>query len=124
MFNRIILIASILAIVCGVFAKSDTHRSKELTSDVFVNLYVQLSVAAEQYLDDSTRLVRVQDSIFNDFDVSRDSFDKFRAKMDNQPEKWNDLWEKIVKKLEEIDKKHRKSEIQQKSAPQSKSKNK
>ena len=117
MKRRIFTIATMILIIGTIFAKG--NKEKEMTPDLFVNLYVQLSVAAEQYLDDSTKLVQVQDSIFNSFDVSRESFDKFREKMDKEPEKWNDLWQQIVKKLNDMDKTQHRDTTQKKSKEKS-----
>ena len=88
-----------------------------LTREKFVDLYVQLSIAAEQYLDDSLKLVQVQDSIFKAFGVSRQEFEQFRKKIDQQPEKWGDIWKEIVQKLSEIDQKQRNSSKENASKP-------
>ena len=76
----------------------------KITVEQFVSLYVDLSISAEKFLEDSTQLAKVQDSIFAAHNISRKQFDDFRKNMDEEPEKWTDVWNKIVKELEKRDK--------------------
>jgi len=102
---RYLFILPIFLFVCIAFGENDGRV--EMTPEQFVKVYVELSIAAEQFLDDSTSLARIQDSIFVANDVTRGQFDIFREKIDKEPEKWGKVWQDIVKKLEEKDKKSR-----------------
>ncbi len=90
-------------------------KSSKLTEDKFVDLYVQLSIAAEKFLSDSVKLAQTQDSIFSAFGTTREEFDNFRKKLDEKPEKWEGIWKKIVEKLNQLDQesKKQKSNAQQ-----------
>ncbi len=102
---RYLFILPIFLFCCVAFGENE--NSDEMTPEQFVKVYVELSIAAEQFLDDSTRLARIQDSIFAANDVTRGQFDFFREKIDKEPEKWGKVWQDIVQKLEEKDKKSR-----------------
>ncbi len=94
--------AVLILVVCAAAAPKDT--TKALSVDQFVSLYVDLALVAEQFLDDSAKLAAAQDSVFEEHGVTREQFDAFRKMMDSKPEKWTDVWERIVKRLEELDK--------------------
>ena len=103
------------AIFLAIFGSS--FAGEKLTREKFVDLYVQLSIAAEKYLADSVKLVQAQDSIFKAFGVTRKEFDRFRAKIDKEPEKWSDIWKEIVQKLTELDQKKREQATPDTSKP-------
>ncbi len=91
-----------------------------ITPEQFVSLYVDLSIVAEQNLSDTLKLAAVQDSIFKAHNITREQFNRFREEMDKEPQKWKGLWEEIVKKLQERDRKAR----QKKSEPREKTSDK
>ena len=101
-FYKIIPVFCIITV--GISWAKDTATLPEITVEQFVNLYVQLSITAETFLDDSLKLAQNQDSIFEANAITRTQFDSFRKKMDLEPDKWGNVWEQIVKKLEELDK--------------------
>jgi len=78
-------------------------QEKQLTVEEFIAVYVDLSVAAEQFLDDTLTLTIAQDSIFSKHNITRQSFEDFRKKVDENPEKWAYIWQDIIKRLEELD---------------------
>jgi hypothetical protein len=78
-------------------------QEKQLTVEEFIAVYVDLSVAAEQFLDDTLTLTVAQDSIFSKHNITRQSFEDFRKKVDENPEKWAYIWQDIIKRLEELD---------------------
>jgi len=100
--KRLSFIIVCLVTLLSVIAVSSKEKSKEMTQEEFVQLYVELSRAAEAYLSDSLRLVEVQDSIFNSSGFTRDDFEAFKEKIDKQPEKWEDVWKAILAKIEAI----------------------
>jgi len=89
----------------------------KMTPDDFVNLYVDLSIVAEKFLEDSIRLAQAQDSVFKLHNVTRQRFEEFRKMIDEDPQKWGFIWQKIIKKLEELDKKNSESTIEERSKP-------
>ena len=89
----------------------------KMTPDDFVNLYVDLSIVAEKFLEDSVRLAQAQDSVFKLHNVTRQRFEEFRKMIDEDPQKWGFIWQKIIKKLEELDKKNSESTIEEKGKP-------
>lgn len=91
---------------CSIIAYSQQKDAdtEKISAEQFVSLYVDLSLAAEKFLDDTLKLATVQDSIFAAYKTTRQKFDEFRSGMDEHPEKWAELWEKIVKELEKRDK--------------------
>ncbi len=78
-------------------------QEKQLTVEEFITVYVDLSVAAEQFLDDTLTLTAAQDSIFSKHNITRQSFEYFRKKVDENPEEWAYIWQDIIKRLEELD---------------------
>ena len=78
-------------------------QEKQLTVEEFITVYVDLSIAAEQFLDDTLTLTVAQDSIFFKHKITRQSFENFRKKVDDNPEKWAYIWQDIIKRLEELD---------------------
>ena len=95
-----IAVIAVILTISASFAEEPQKNEEPITTEQFVPLYVDLSIAAERFLEDSVKLAEMQDSIFAAHKVSRSSFDDFRAKMDSEPEKWAQVWDKIVKELE------------------------
>ena len=99
----LILLLFFLCIILFAVAEAKESEEKPLSPEDFVELYVDLSIVAEQFLDDSISLAHAQDSVFAAHGTTRAKFDEFRTKMDIEPEKWAEIWENIVKRLEEKD---------------------
>ena len=115
-----ILLAGILfgcASAAPAKKKETQPPQTKMTPDDFVNLYVDLSIVAEKFLEDSVRLAQAQDSVFKLHNVTRQRFEEFRKMIDEDPQKWGFIWQKIIKKLEELDKKNSESTIEEKSEP-------
>jgi len=98
-----IIIACLLIFLFNPSIAEEKKIPEEISTEKFVEIYVDLSIVAEKFLNDSTKLAQSQDSIFLAHKTSREQFDNFRKKMDAEPENWTQVWEKIVKKLEELD---------------------
>ena len=97
------ILSLLLCIILFAAAGAKEANEKPLSPEDFIELYVDLSIVAEQFLDDSVSLAHAQDSIFIAHGTTRVKFDEFRTKMDIEPEKWAEIWESIVKRLEERD---------------------
>lgn len=77
-------------------------NDKEMEEEDFISIYVQLSIAAEQYLAQPDSLSIIQDSIFTTSGFTNDDFNDFRTKIDKNPEQWSDIWQKIVDRISAI----------------------
>ena len=120
----IMIIIILISLITFIFAEKVDAKESEV--EQFVNLYVDLSIAAETYLDDSLKLVEVQDSVFNEHEMSKEEFDDFRKKIDEEPEAWSSIWRQVVKKLEEKDKqaaKQKRDTLKKEKEEESKQKN-
>ncbi len=71
--------------------------------------YVKLSVIAEQYLGFPDSLQAKQDSVFERSNFTREQFNDFREQINNEPEKWNPIWKKIVDRLSLASQQHQDS---------------
>ncbi len=89
---------------CAVLSHAESATKIEINDSVFVEMYVKLSLAAERHLDQPEKLSPAQDSIFAEFKVARQDFESFREKLDSDVKKWENVWSKIVTRLEQIDK--------------------
>jgi len=75
---------------------------KPMTEEDFINIYVPLSIAAQNYLTKPDTLRAKQDSIFEQSGFSRDDFNNFREKADKDPQEWNQIYKRIVEKLDKL----------------------
>jgi len=98
MVNNIVITSVFIALIsisgCTLAEKSAISDSQ------FVMLYVDLSVAAEQFLSDSVYLAQVQDSVFEAHSVTRDQFDSYKNELDKSPERWSEIWQMVATELE------------------------
>ncbi len=100
---RALTIIAIL-LFSAILSHAQGSAKIEITDSVFVEMYVKLSLAAERHLDQPEKLAPAQDSIFTEFKVVRQDFEKFREKLDSDVKKWENVWSKIVTRLEQVDK--------------------
>ncbi|MBN2542441.1 hypothetical protein JXI42_06200 [bacterium] len=100
----IFLLVNILS--CSSSSKQNPPESapvgNKMTVDEFVNLYVKLSLAAEEHLADSLQLKQAQDSIFKESGYTKIEFNAFETEMNRTPEKWENIWKQIMDQLEAI----------------------
>jgi DNA anti-recombination protein RmuC len=75
--------------------------SAKLSEEKFVELYVQLSIASEIYDTDPAKLEEERKKIFEKYGVAQEKLDQFVKEYNQNPEKWANVWEKIVRRLEE-----------------------
>lgn len=105
MMKAFFTITVLFIVVLIALSFADNRESDEsITIEQFVKLYVDLSIATETFLDDSISLAQAQDSIFTAHEIRKSQFDSFRQKVDAEPEKWSEIWQKVVKILEQRDK--------------------
>jgi hypothetical protein len=75
--------------------------SAKLSEEKFVELYVQLSIASEMYDTDPAKLEEGRKKIFEKYGVAQEKLDQFIKEYNQNPEKWANVWERIVRRLEE-----------------------
>jgi hypothetical protein len=75
--------------------------SPQLTEDEFVEVYVQFSIAAEKFGSDSVGLADEQERILQQAGATRDEMDDFVDRLNERPQDWAEVWERIVQRLEE-----------------------
>ena len=73
-----------------------------LNEDEFINIYIQLSIANEKYQNDPRKLNEEKKQISKHFKVTQKDIEKFIKRYQKNPEKWAGVWEKVNKKLEEL----------------------
>ena len=66
-----------------------------------MEVYVQLSIASEMYDTEPAKLEEERKKIFEKYDVTKEKINHFIKEYNQTPEKWANVWEKIVRKLEE-----------------------
>jgi len=66
-----------------------------------VEVYVQLSIASEMYDTNPAKLEEERKKIFEKYGVAQEKLDQFIREYNQNPEKWAQVWEKIVRRLEE-----------------------
>ncbi len=109
-FVKVVGVIFIMVVIVGACSSTDQlgdtkpvveePKKKILTTDEFIDLYVELSVIAERNLTDSVALKEKQDMVFSERGITRDEFYEFEGKISSEPEKWADIWSKIVDKVE------------------------
>ena len=110
-----------MPIVCAfalVLAGCSFADKNAISDSQFVNLYVDLSLAAEQFLSDSVKLSVVQDSIFKVHKVTREQFDAYKNNLDKSPERWSEIWNLVLAELNKREESLKKDKP--KTAPNSK----
>jgi hypothetical protein len=75
--------------------------SPDFAQDKFVEVYVQFSLAAEKFKSDSLGLAEERQRILKQAGVTRDELDDFVDRLNEKPDEWGRVWEKIVQRLEE-----------------------
>jgi hypothetical protein len=75
--------------------------SSELSEDKFVEIYVELSIAKEMFAPDTVKLEEEKERIFEQAEVTQDNINDFISRCNQKPDRWAEVWKKIVEKLEE-----------------------
>ncbi|MFP4458769.1 MAG: hypothetical protein ACLFSQ_04175 [Candidatus Zixiibacteriota bacterium] len=99
---RLIIVSFLIVLAVALLLSEEKEENKSMSEEEFINIYVKLSIAAEQYLAKPDSLKIVQDSIFTTSGYTSEDFNGFREKIDKNPEKWNNIWQKIVDRISEI----------------------
>ena len=97
----IILIFAVILLIIIFIVFNSLKTSPELSKEKFVEVYVQLSIASEMYETNPDTLEQERKKIFQDNGVSQEEIDHFVKVYNQNPEKWAEVWEKVVRRLEE-----------------------
>jgi hypothetical protein len=87
---------TILFIISG-----SLKTSPGLSEEDFVEVYVQLSIAWETFDEDSGKFEQDRKEILEKYSVTQEEIDEFVKEYNKKPENWAEVWEKIVRRLEE-----------------------
>ncbi len=98
--TRLIYIIFILLFFSNINAYSQQSRLKSrLTTEKFIEIYVEISLLTEQYLNKPDLLNQKKDSLLKKYNITQKEFLDFIDKTDKNPEEYISMWQKIIKKL-------------------------
>ncbi len=88
------------------------EKNKTMTEEEFVDIYVELSLAAEKYLADQDSVAHAakMDSIFADAGFTKKDWEEYRKTKNSDPEGWQKIYDKIIARITELQKKEEKDE--------------
>jgi hypothetical protein len=95
------LIGGVILCILGFLLIRGSTSSSELSHEKFVEIYVELSIAKELFLADSTKLEEEKERIFKEANVTPRQMDDFANKLNQNPGEWAQVWKKIVERLEQ-----------------------
>ena len=90
----------ILCVIIFLLIRGQTS-SPDGAQDKFVEVYVQFALAAEKFKSDSLGLAEERQRVLQQAGVTRDEMDAFVDRLNEKPDEWGKVWERIVQKLEE-----------------------
>jgi amino acid permease len=79
---------------------SSQHSSSRISERKFVDVYVQLSLANDLYASDSLKLKQEKERIYQQAQITPKDMDNFVKERKEKPEQWENIWKKIMQKLE------------------------
>jgi hypothetical protein len=88
---------------CSLLIHCKGHEPEDLTpkeEDLLVKTTALLSLAAQEYAEHPDGLTARQDSIFSSLGLERDDYHRLIEKLGQRPERWLEVWERIVKQIE------------------------
>lgn len=98
---KLLIIAGVILCVIIVLLIRGQISSPDGAQDKFVEVYVEFSLAAEKFKSDSLALKEEQRRILEQAEVTRDEMDAFVGRLNERPQEWAEVWERIVQKLQE-----------------------
>ena len=102
-FRTLIFLSLCLVLLsCGGDSRTKVAAEEER---LFVETYVSLARAIQDHEDDPDSLAAAQKAIFQQAGLDREEYAALAQKLEASPEAWMDIWEQIVKRLEEEQKK-------------------
>jgi len=98
---KLLIIAGLILFIVVFLLIRGQISSPDGARDKFVEVYVEFSLAAEKSKSDSLALKQEQRRILEQAGVTRDEMDAFVDRLNEEPQEWAEVWERIVQKLEE-----------------------
>jgi hypothetical protein len=99
--TKLLIIGGLILCVVILLSIHGHMSSPQGTEEKFVEVYVQFSLAAEKFKSDSLGLAEERQRILKQAGVTRDEMDDFVNRLNERPDEWARVWEKILQKLEE-----------------------
>lgn len=99
--TKLLIIGGLILCVIVFLLLRGQMSSPDFSEDKFVEVYVQFSLAAERFKSDSLTLAEERQRILEQAGVTRDEMDDFVDRLNEKPDEWGKVWEKIVQRLEE-----------------------
>jgi hypothetical protein len=97
----LIIIGGLILCIVVLLLLRGQMLSPDFSEDKFVEVYVQFSLAAEEFKSDSLTLAEERQRILEQAGVTRDEMDDFVDRLNERPQEWGRVWERIVQRLEE-----------------------
>jgi hypothetical protein len=99
--SKLLLLTAAVACVIILVLIFIPRSARELPQDKFVEVYVELSLAKQMFASDSLKLAEEQVRIFKEAGISQKELDEFVNRLRQEPERWAEVWKKIVERLEQ-----------------------
>ncbi len=84
-----------------VFALFSCKSNYYIEENQFVNIYADLLIAKEMHRGNDSAYIRARDSIYNHYNVNQFMVDKTLEYYNSDTKKWKELYEKVIRRLEE-----------------------
>ena len=99
--TKLLIVAGLILCVVVFLLIHGQTSSPDGAQDKFVEVYVQFALAAEQFKPDSLGLEEERQRILEQAGVTREEMDDFVDRLNQRPQEWAEVWERIVQKLQE-----------------------
>jgi hypothetical protein len=99
--TKLLIIAGLILCVVVFLLIRGQMSAPDGAQDKFVEVYVQFALAAEKFKSDSLGLAEERQRILERAGVARDEMDDFVDRLNERPQDWAEVWERIVQKLQE-----------------------
>ncbi len=102
--KKVLFIIIVLAVVAGLYFL--LKPEKDIMSDPripkFAQIQAEIEIEAERLDQDSVLMEGVRDSIYESFGVSAKWINEVEALINEQPEKWVDIYQLMIKHAEKV----------------------
>jgi hypothetical protein len=99
--SKLILLIAVVACVIILVLIFIPRSAQELPQDKFIEVYVELSLAKQMFASDSLKLAEEQTRVFEEAGITQQELDEFVNKLSKEPERWAEVWKKVVERLEQ-----------------------
>jgi hypothetical protein len=95
--TKLIIVGGLILCIVLFLLLRGQMLSPDFAEDKFVEVYVQFSLAAEKFKSDSLGLAEERHQILKQAGVTRDELDDFVDRLNERPDEWGGVWERIVR---------------------------